>query len=176
MSVELFPQTDPYYYIPGSLRDEYWNFDHDKQRLDAEWNEQVYRAQQAALQPVKEWEFQIREWEKRFSAPQEWSPRHPHPGPKPDPAPQTPILPQKPVLEPSARLRKAIEKAAVHLKQVEDLATTFREWLEKWVQGLSRDLEKIGYEEIEYRRSDEAILDLFQGNDWRFDEEGERVR
>lgn len=50
------------------------------------------------------------------------------------------------------------------------------EEVDKKVREVSKELEKSGYEEIEYRQSDDAITDFFQGNEWEFLEDGKRWR
>jgi hypothetical protein len=43
------------------------------------------------------------------------------------------------------------------------------------VKDVSRALEKIGYDEIEYRTSDEVIADLLRENEYEFDAEGNPI-
>ena len=56
-----------------------------------------------------------------------------------------------------------------------DLVTALQEDLAEkvvdWNRQLSRDL----YAELEYQQSDKSLIDFFNANDWRWDEDGEQV-
>jgi hypothetical protein len=47
--------------------------------------------------------------------------------------------------------------------------------VKEWVEDMSRELEKQGYEEIEYRSSDEVIAETLRANGREFDEDGVMV-
>jgi hypothetical protein len=55
------------------------------------------------------------------------------------------------------------------------LATEMEKILESIYKDACRRLEKIGYDDIEYRNSDECIEEEIEANDYKFDEAGERV-
>lgn len=139
------------------------------ERYRREW----FAVKERNLQPVRDYERAMAEWMKHGGAtPQDWSPRFRHPGMKPpmldEPYPPEPVFPRPPDLQ------AAFEAAEARWTGIETLANKFQEWLKEWVQGVSRELEKIGYAEIEYRQSDEAIIEFFNGNEWEFLEDGKR--
>lgn len=47
--------------------------------------------------------------------------------------------------------------------------------LEKIVETIGDELEKFGYEEIEYEQSDDVIAELLLANDYEFNEDGEMI-
>lgn len=53
-----------------------------------------------------------------------------------------------------------------------DLIVEFEEYLTQDVKDISRELEKIGYAEIEYRESEESVADTFEANYYEFTEDG----
>jgi hypothetical protein len=61
-------------------------------------------------------------------------------------------------------------------KPTSELIKEFQSDLEEDVKDISRELEKIGYAEIEYRQSEEYIADMFEANDFEFTEDGRRFR
>lgn len=83
-----------------------------------------------------------------------------------------PGKPEAPKL--SSRVRRAKERAEKKVADLEALIPELEKAVEEWVKQLSRDLEKMGYEEIEYRGSSDAIAEYFQANEWKFTAEGER--
>lgn len=54
----------------------------------------------------------------------------------------------------------------------ETLIREFQEHIQDHVKKVSRELEKIGYGEIEYRTGDEAIAEFFEANEYEFLEDG----
>lgn len=55
------------------------------------------------------------------------------------------------------------------------LLTKLEKHIAQHIKDVSRELQKIGYEEIEYRTSDEAIAEVLQNNEYKFDAEGDRL-
>lgn len=55
---------------------------------------------------------------------------------------------------------------------IESLIESFRQNLETDVKAISRELQKIGYAEIEYKDSDEYIIETIGANDWEFTADG----
>lgn len=79
--------------------------------------------------------------------------------------------PRRPHVE--AALIKAREK----WKEIETkTANEFGTFMEQWVKDTSKELEKMGYAEIEYRTSDEYIEEFFAGNEFEFDVDGDKVK
>lgn len=52
----------------------------------------------------------------------------------------------------------------------------FQEYLEGRIKEISKELEKMGYAEIEYENSDEAIAETIEGNGFEFLENGKRYK
>lgn len=57
-------------------------------------------------------------------------------------------------------------------KAIARLIDEFEAFVEEAVKEFSRGLEKAGYQEIEYKESEEYISDIFEGNDYEFTEDG----
>lgn len=72
-----------------------------------------------------------------------------------------------------AHLREAVDQGEARWEAIETLTNEIEEWLIQWVKDVSRELEKIGYAEIEYRQSDESIIESFNANEKQFLEDGE---
>jgi hypothetical protein len=53
-------------------------------------------------------------------------------------------------------------------ENIEIVVSTVREKIENLYMNLCKDLEKQGYEDIEYQRSEEAIIETILANDWEF--------
>lgn len=124
--------------------------------------------------PIREWEAAQRDWESRGGrGPRDWNPRIRNPGEKP--APLNELTPPAPVQLLPLHLEEALQEADDKVKKTEALTNDFEKWLEKWVQDLSREMEKNGYLEIEYRDSEEVIIDFMDANEWKFLEDGERA-
>jgi hypothetical protein len=56
------------------------------------------------------------------------------------------------------------------------LAQEMEKVLESIYKDACKRLEKIGYDDIEYRRSDEHIDEELEAHDYEFDEDGEFIR
>lgn len=57
----------------------------------------------------------------------------------------------------------------------DETAAWVQDWLENTLQEISRDAERYGYEIVDDRNSDEYITEFIEGNEYRFDEDGERI-
>jgi hypothetical protein len=57
-----------------------------------------------------------------------------------------------------------------------DKISDFEEYLKADVTDISRELEKIGYADIEYRQSEEYIKDIFEANEYEFTVDGKFFR
>lgn len=120
----------------------------------------------------------IREWNKRMDerssqmkrGPKEWRPKI---GPMPEPL-DIPIPPE-PVFDIPTRLQRMIDQATADFAAIDPLVNEFEEFISEWVKNTSKELEKLGYDEIEYRQSDEQIIEFLEANDYEFDEEGDKL-
>ncbi len=72
-------------------------------------------------------------------------------------------------------LTVAKEAAERHYNELVKLGEDFRDYVDEDVKSISRELEKIGYEEIEYRTSDEVAKEFFEANEYEFEEDGEII-
>lgn len=78
---------------------------------------------------------------------------------------------------PHPHVEAALVKAREQWKELETkTAKEFETFMEQWVKDTSKELEKMGYAEIEYRTSDEYIEEFFEGNKFEFDVDGDKVK
>ena len=56
------------------------------------------------------------------------------------------------------------------------IADAIRDHIAERCKQLSREMEKIGYDEIEYETSEEHAIDMIEANDWRFDRDGDTIQ
>ena len=56
-----------------------------------------------------------------------------------------------------------------------DISLEIEEHIQERVQEISRELEKMGYDDIEYRTSDEVVIEFIEANEYDFDEDGDRT-
>jgi len=61
-------------------------------------------------------------------------------------------------------------------KPTAELLDEFATFLGEDVKKMSKELEKIGYQEIEYRQSEEAIAEMLIANEYEFTADGRRFR
>lgn len=57
-------------------------------------------------------------------------------------------------------------------KPSRELVKRFEEYVKADVKDISKELEKTGYAEMEYKESEEYIADLFEANEYEFTEDG----
>lgn len=175
MSVDVELRGDVFELMPEELREQEREWQAEVRRRMRAWLDEIHRIDHASAAPIEEWARMRREFETRHKkGPHEWSPRLRDPGPKPQPLdlpkPPKPEVPMPPALE------TAMPAYEAEWATLEALVDDFREPLEEWVVKTSADLEKIGYDEIEYRQSKEAILEHFRNNEYEFTKDGERQR
>lgn len=160
--------------LPRDLLERYRYWEMERRSVFSRWGSERYNVQQRNMQPIRDWERHVEEWKRRDINVKDWSPRDPRfkpPGPKPPIG--TEQDPPEPVFPMPEDLAAAIAAKQQDWKTIETLTDKYREWLEEWVKNVSRELEKLGYEEIEYRQSDEAIAEYFRNRDAQFLEDGE---
>jgi hypothetical protein len=65
------------------------------------------------------------------------------------------------------------EEETEHAKSLTEICRAIRDHIAERCKELSREMEKLGYEEIEYQTSDEHCAECIECNDYRFDREGD---
>lgn len=167
VSVELDYSKDDL--IPKDLYEEMTDWEIEKTRIERDYKDKVEKVLEARNAPVHEWEQMIRRYEERKGV-LEWLPDKPEkPAPLDIPLPPEPEYPREP-----RKFVKARERAEEKEKRFEAKAKALEEDIAEWVKQESRDLEKIGYDEIEYKGSDEVIGETLQANEYEYTEDGER--
>lgn len=173
MTVELELHGDPSSLLTQAMDGELREWEYQKTQAWEEYRRQWAAVKERNLAPIREHERLKQEWLRKGGLdPQDWSPRVRDPGAQP--APLTEPYPPEPVFPKPPRLQAALDEAEARWKGIETLTNEFEKWLEEWIKNISRELEKLGYAEIEYRQSDEAIIEFFNGNEWKFLEDGTR--
>jgi hypothetical protein len=173
MTVEVKVTEDITSLFPEGIRNELSEWEYQRSQAYEEYRRQWAAVRERNQAPIREYEHLLQEWMRHGgSTPQDWSPRFRKPEAKP--APLTEPYPPEPVVPKPPHLQAALDQAEARWKEIETLANSFKEWLTQWVKDVSRELEKTGYAEIEYRGSDEAIIEFFNGNEWEFLEDGDR--
>lgn len=175
MAVEVELHDDRMELLPRNLVQQLRYYEEEKAVVMERYRQQWYLVKERNLKPIRDYEKLVKDFEKRESkGPHEWSPRIRHPGYKP--VPLTEPYPPEPVYPMPAHLQAAVDEAEVRWKEIETLTNEFQGWLEQWVKDVSRELEKLGYAEIEYRQSDEWIIESFMANDRQFLKDGVEFR
>lgn len=160
--------------VPKSLRDEALDHIDRLQNAAREYDRKLFQVHEERMAPVREWRRRAEDREKLIrKGPKEWRPL-PRIGPKPEPLNIPDPIPE--VIEAPPRIQAAFDKATLEWKRLEDLMPSFEEFMKQWVEDTSRELEKMGYDEIKYRTSDAAIEEFFEGNEFEFLEDGTVVR
>jgi hypothetical protein len=119
------------------------------------------------MAPIRAWEELVKSMPR---GPMEWRPDLEKPEPLDIQKPEEPEL--LPIPE---NVERALVAAKRKLERFELKFQALEEDVKEWVKDTSRELEKIGYDEIEYRGSDEAISETLIANEYEFDEDGERI-
>jgi len=174
MTVEMELRGDPSSLFTRDVRHEMREWEYQKTQALELYRREWAAVKERNLAPLRGYERLKQEWKRKGGlGPHDWSPRFRDPGPWP-PMPLTEPYPPEPVFPRPPELQVAFDQAEEKWKEVETLTNTFEKWLEEWVKGVSRELEEIGYAEIEHRGSDETIIEFFNGNEWKFLEDGTR--
>lgn len=178
MTVELELGGDVPDLLPKDLHEEWSEWWHEHRRIMSRWGHEKWAVNERNMAPIRDWERRLEAWRKSGGTSRDWSPRRSsqfrNPGEKPMPG--TEPEPPQPVFPMPEHLQAALAGLDQKWKAIEALMTPFEEWLEQWVKDVSKELEKLGYEEIEYRRSDEAIAERFRNRDAQFLEDGEEFK
>lgn len=168
IEVEIDGSVTPVDLLPESLRLEYedWNAEHrsrERQRMEVEHRR---------TQPIRDWQAQVNRWreimERKYHTKQDWTPRVPEPPIQPQPL----DIPMPPAILIPADLKAALSAAAREFERLEKTVGEFEEYLTGRIQEISRELEKMGYDEIEHHHSDEYIADRLSDDDEEYNEDG----
>ena len=65
------------------------------------------------------------------------------------------------------------EEETEHAKSLTEICRAIRAHIAERCKQLSREMEKMGYDEIEYQTSEEHAIETIEDNDWRFDRDGD---
>jgi hypothetical protein len=60
-------------------------------------------------------------------------------------------------------------------EQLDEIARAIRDHLAEKIKSLSREMEDMGYKEIEYQTSEEMAKETIEANDYRFDRDGDLI-
>jgi hypothetical protein len=153
--------------LSSNLSGKYQRWRNEVDRLRRTYENQKMVAQELRMAPIRAWEVEASYMEPH---PLSWYPDFEKPPPADVPDPEEPDYPTIP-----ADVKKAIDAAMNKIERYESKLQQLEEDVAKWVKDVSKELEKIGYEEIEYQGSDEVIAETLIGNDYEFTEDGERV-
>lgn len=176
MSVETELTGDAYSLLTPPEFKQWEAFNLRKDHVD--WENEGRKAlyQRALKDPLYEYERRRKQWEaKRGTGVKAWIPDPPPRPPDPGEVPEPPELLPDPVMP--KRLERAIEWAEEQWTRIETtLANEFEKYLDERITEISRELEKMGYSEIEYHSSDEYIREELENSpsyeDLEFNEDG----
>jgi hypothetical protein len=164
MDVELDIVGDP---APADAVETLERWEAERNSAIRKWRRDLDERLKKRSAPILEWEERVRERQRRAKGPLEWTPL---PGPKPEPL-DLPLPPEPVFSEPPevADARRIVDEAR---KSLEKKAEEFREFLEERVEEISRELQKNGYQEIEYHNSEEYVRERLENLDFEFLEDG----
>ncbi len=171
MDVELEIVGSEIDLVSERYREEVREFYEKRGSAYGEWERRKQEIEWERNAPIREWNKTMDERSRLMRrGPKEWRPAI---GPRPDPL-DIPYPPE-PKVEIPVRYSRMLEKAKELNDNIDPLIKDLREFLKGWVEDTSRELEKIGYGEMEYRQSDENIIEFLDNNEYLFDEDGEEV-
>lgn len=159
--------------VPDDLRGPVLDYLSAKEYANSRHFQAMYDWNEARMKPIRDWQRRKDEREQLMrKGPKEWKPPI---GPRPKESESGP----EPVLrlpEVSPEVLGATEKAEADWKTLDEMTAKFREYLDSWVKDTSRELEKLGYSEIEYAQSNEQLIETIEANDLEFYEDGRIAR
>lgn len=173
MNVEIEVTGEEMDLVPEKHRREVSRFYENKQDAFAQWQHAKREVDENRLAPIREWQRRMRARDEMLKrGPKEWRPAMNPARPQPLDLP----YPPEPSLDIQIRIQRMLDQAVRTWNELnEHIANDFETFVSDWVKGTSRELEKIGYDEMDYRQSDEAIIEFLDGNEFEFDEEGEEL-
>lgn len=155
--------------VPKDLWEEWQDWEVEQTAIRRRYTEEIRKVDEARQAPIKEWEHLMESLKGRTGV-LDWTPDLPEkPGLLDIPYPPEPDYGEKP-----RRFVRAEETAKRKEERLNLKVKELEEELQEWVKDMSRELEKSGYEEMEYRGSTEAATEYFENNDWEFTKDGER--
>lgn len=155
--------------LPKEMFEKINDWEIEASRRSRRWTEEIHEIRMDREAPIREWERRVAD-AKLKPGMFEWFPDI---GTKPDPLniPLPPPFVHEPMPE---ELAKSDAWAKAEYERLENGLSDLQEALGEWVEDMSRELEKNGYAEIEYRDSDELISDILIANEYEFTEDGKR--
>lgn len=168
MAVEVVSDVDADAFLPKRLLDRYqeWVYE-SRHRVQVR-----HRVAYDRAAPLRAWQREVDRWreemEQKHYRKQDWSPRVPSPPEKP----QELDLEMPELLEMPADIKAAFAQAEQDFAQFNKDLDAFQEYLTERVQEISRELEKMGYDEIEYHSSDAYIGERLEVDDEEYRENG----
>jgi len=159
--------------VPKDKRDEVLSHLEERERAQSNYNRRIESVRQERFRPVRDWERRKEERERSTrKGPKEWRPnvflKKPEPLDILDPIKDIPELPP--------HVKMAFDKAHAEWQELETRLPAFEEFMKEWVEDTSRELEKMGYDEIEYQESGEALEEFFDANEIEFEKDGTPVK
>jgi hypothetical protein len=179
MEVEVNLFGGPEDLMPDPVGQEFMNWRYDNSAKQRYWSEEKYRVTQARRNHVALWEEQKERWQRKKlkpfqgkDSPKAWVPGQP--GPKPEEL--NLAIPAQPSQEMPAHLRAALDEAEREWAVVEKTAAEFESYLLERIREISGELEKAGYDQIDYLRSREFMEQRIEDRGWKFLEDGRRYK
>lgn len=172
MDVEIEVTGDEMDLVPEKHRENVRRFYRQKMNVFDEWQYRKRNIEDERNAPIREWNKRMDERSRQMKkGPKEW---RPSPGPRPPPL-DLPI-PLEPDIDIPVGIQRMMDKAVRTFNEMnEHIINDFQTFVSEWVKDTSRELEKMGYGEMEYRQSDENIIEFLDANEFEFDEDGEKV-
>lgn len=176
MSVEVELTGTEEDLVPKEHRDLVHRFFMESRDAMEEWHRARERVERAMSAPHYEWDKLRRERSKLpRKGPKEWRPAFN----KPEPEPLDLPMPPEPKIQAPAHIKRMMAVATKRYSELDAESSQTLNELEKlihdWVKDTSKELEALGYAEMEYHERDEFIIEFFDGNDFKFDEDGEKL-
>jgi hypothetical protein len=171
MHLEIETTGSPIDLVPERYREDVRSHAHTRDMVLEEWRIKKGSIEWDRNAPIREWEEKMRDRSRIMKrGPKEW---RPNVGPKP--APLDIPFPAQPEIQMPVRYLRMIERAEVLFNEIDPLINEFEEFLKEWIVDTSRYLEKIGTDEIDYRQTDEYVIEFLENNEYTFDEDGEEL-
>lgn len=174
MDVEIEVTGEEMDLVPEKYREEVTKFYNEKQFAFEDWEHAKRTIEHERNTPIREWNKRMDERSRMLKrGPKEWRPAMNPPRPQPLDLP----YPPEPDLDIPVRIQRMMDQAVRTFADLSGeagghLLNDFQAFIQEWVRDTSRELEKIGEGEMEYRQSDEAITEFLEANEYTFDEEG----
>lgn len=157
--------------IPKDLRKRVDEWENWREEILDKWRREREAVVEKNWAPVRAWEDAVESFGRKIAqGPREWTPRGP--GQKPEPL-KNPLPPEPVILVPEW-VKEAREKAEADYLVIENEIKEFEKYLGERIEEIAREMEKNGYDEMDYHRKDEYITEILENNDWEYLKTGER--